>query len=179
MRERADAERAKDAAKMETLHDPEQARLVEAHLLDSDGRTSDRFETGQPMTLRVRGFAPHPLKNAVLRFSIYSSEGVRCFTAHNLHDGVQMPDLDGPFEIDVVFSELLLMPDSYSITVWLLEERGVGAHDWRESWVTFLVGHPTHDPAEGGLVFLPHEWRATTAVAPPPPAQADAVNQHA
>jgi lipopolysaccharide transport system ATP-binding protein len=162
MRERADAERAKDAAKAEVEHNVDQARLIEAHLLDAEGRVNDRFETGRHMTFRVRGYAPHPLKRAVLRFSIFSSEGVRCFTAHNLNDGVEMPDLHGAFEIDVVFSELLLMPDSYSITVWLLEERGVGAHDWRESWVTFLVGHPTHDSAEGGLVFLPHEWRAKT-----------------
>ena len=163
MRERADAERAQSAAKSEVLHDPNQARLVEAQLLDAEGRAHDRFETGQPMTLRVRGFAPHPLENALLRFSIFSSEGVRCFTAHNRQDGVELPDLHGAFEIEVVFGELLLMPDSYSITVWLLEERGVGAYDWREAWVTFLVGHPTHDCAEGGLVFLPHEWRATTS----------------
>ncbi len=182
MRERADAERAKEAAKAEDIHSADQARLVEALLLDGDGQSNDRFETGQPMTMRFRGFAPNPLKNAVLRFSIFSSEGVRCFTAHNLHDGVKLPDLHGPFEIDVVFSELLLMPDSYSVTVWLLEERGVGAHDWRESWVTFLVGHPTHDCAEGGLVFLPHEWRASNSgieAAPPEAASSPVFNQHA
>ncbi|MCB9384637.1 MAG: ABC transporter ATP-binding protein [Bryobacterales bacterium] len=162
MRERADAERAKSAAKHEQEHDPEQARLVEGILLDKDGNPKDRFETGEPMTLRVRGFAPNRLHNALLRFSIFSSEGVRCFSAHNQQDGVQLPDLEGAFEIDILFGEMQLMPDSYSVTVWLLEERGVGAHDWREAWVTFLVGHPTHDVAEGGLVFLPHEWRVNS-----------------
>jgi ABC-type polysaccharide/polyol phosphate transport system ATPase subunit len=162
MRERADAERVKTAAKAEAEHNPGQARLVEAQLLDGEGRRSDRFQTGQPMKMRIRGFAPQPLKNAVLRFSIFSSEGVRCFTAHNLQDGVTLPDLHGSWEIDIDFNELLLMPDSYSVTVWLLEERGVGAHDWREAWVTFLVGHPTHDVAEGGIVFLPHEWSAVS-----------------
>ena len=160
MRERADAERAKSAEKHEAEHGADSPRLVEAQLLDGAGRPNDRFETGQPMRMRIRGFSPHPLRNAVLRFSIFSSEGVRCFTAHNLHDGVKLPDLHGAFEIDVDFNELLLMPDSYSVTVWLLEERGVGAYDWREAWVTFLVGHPTHDVAEGGIVFLPHEWSA-------------------
>jgi lipopolysaccharide transport system ATP-binding protein len=162
MRERADAERAKNAAKSEIERSPEHTRLVEAQLLDAEGRVTDRFQTGEPMTMRIRGFAPHPLENAVLRFSIFSSEGVRCFSAQNLHDGVELPDLHGAFEIDVAFGELLLMPDSYSVTVWLLEERGVGAHDWRDSWITFLVGHPTHDCAEGGLVYLPHEWRVNT-----------------
>ena len=160
MRERADAERAKAAANNEIDHNADQARLVEAQLFDGEGRPGDHFETGQPMKMRIRGFAPQPLKNAVLRFSIFSSEGVRCFTAHNLHDGVKLPDLHGSWEVDIDFNELFLMPDSYSVTVWLLEERGVGAHDWREAWVTFLVGHPTHDVAEGGIVFLPHEWSA-------------------
>ena len=180
MRERADAERSKNAAKAEAEHNPDQARLVEAQLFDGEGRLSDRFETGQPMKMRIRGFAPQPLKNAVLRFSIFSSEGVRCFTAHNLHDGVKLPDLHGSWQVDIDFNELLLMPDSYSVTVWLLEERGVGAHDWREAWVTFLVGHPTHDVAEGGIVFLPHEWSAVNSgmdSVPAVAAQTQSLNQ--
>jgi ABC-type polysaccharide/polyol phosphate transport system ATPase subunit len=161
MREQADIERAKSESGPDALGMGDRARLVEAELLAGDGTACARFETGQSLTLKVRGYAPQTLRNAVLRFSIFSSDGVRCFTAHNRQEGVHFPDLTGSFEIRVLFPELMLMPDSYSVTVWLLEEHGIGAHDWKASWVSFQVYHPSHDCAEGGVAYLPHQWQVS------------------
>lgn len=160
MRERADADRAQSARRANEQPAEDQPRLVEAQLLDASGASADRFETGSSMRLRIRGFSPRPVRNAVLRVSIFSSEGVRCISAHTRQDGADLPELDGDFEVDLDFPEMTLLPDSYSITAWLLEERGVGAYDWRDSWITFLVGHPTHDATEGGIVYLPRNWSA-------------------
>lgn len=162
MRARADADRA-DASASSEQSSGDQPRFSEAQLLDESGNPADRFETGSSMRLRIRGFAPQPVSNAVLRVSIFSSEGVRCITADTRHDGVDLGQLEGEFEVDLDFPEMTLLPDSYSITAWLLEERGVGAYDWRESWTTFLVGHPTHDASEGGIVYLPRTWTARNA----------------
>jgi teichoic acid transport system ATP-binding protein len=165
MREQADIDRARSETGSDKLGADDRACLVEAELLAEDGTRCERFETGEFLTLKVRGHAPQALKNAVLRFSIFSSDGVRCFTAHNRQEGFNFPDLLGPFEIRVQFPELMLMPDSYSVTVWLLEEHGIGAHDWKPSWISFQVHHPRHDCAEGGVVYLPHEWQVSKGTA--------------
>ena len=159
MREQADIERQRTETKVDLVSGPRRARLVEIAVVNKDGKASSHFETGESLTLKVRGYAPQALKNAVVRFSIFSSDGIRCFTAHNRQEGIKFPDLLGSFEIRVVFPELLLMPDSYSVTIWLLEERGIGAHDYKEAWVSFQMHHPSHDCAEGGVVFLPHQWQ--------------------
>lgn len=172
MRQRADAEREREEARHGKLHNADHPQLTEAALLNGDGEASERFTTGEPMTLRIRGYAPHPVRDAVLRFSIFSSAGVRCVSAHSAQDGAHLPELDGEFEIEVEFPEMLLMPDSYSVTVWLMEASGIGAYDWHESWKTFLVGHPTHDCAEGGVVYMPRKWAYRAAAGEEPNAPA-------
>ena len=139
---------------------PRAARIVDVRVLGADGNPKEIFRPGETMILSIHGLAGRRIASPVVRFSIFSSEGVRCFSSHNRLARVDFPDVDGGFCVEVELSDLRLMPDAYSISVALLESTALGPYDWNE----FCAGFRIHDPSmqdsyEGGMVYLPHSWR--------------------
>ncbi len=154
----------------EFIAGPRAARIVEVRVLGADGNPKEIFEPGETLILSIRSLASQRIVSPVVRFSIFSSEGVRCFSSHNRLARVDFPDVDGSFCVQVVLSDLRLMPDAYSISVALLESTALGPYDWNEFCAGFRVHDPeSNDSYEGGIVYLPHAWsfQASPGISPP------------
>jgi lipopolysaccharide transport system ATP-binding protein len=138
---------------------PRAARIVDVQVLGPDGAPREIFDLGETLVLSIQGFASERIPSPVVRFSIFSSEGVRCFSSHNRMAHVDFPDVEGAFTVQVSLADLRLMPDSYSVSVALLESTALGPYDWKEFCVGFRMHHPSMEESfEGGMVYLPHSW---------------------
>lgn len=135
------------------------ARITDVRACRADGRPGDVFALGETLVLRIRCRAFELVESPVVRVSIFSSEGVRCFSSHNVMQRVRFPDVRGDFEVRIELPDLRLMPDSYSISVGLLESSALGPYDWKEFCAGFRVARPGRDNfTETGLIFLPQRW---------------------
>ena len=82
-------------------------------------------------------------------------------------DGVVLPEVCGDFEVRVEFPDLRLLPNSYSISLCLLESGAIGAYDRKESWKKFRVYDSSLEIGpESGLFLLPHRWSIYTPETP-------------
>jgi len=143
-----------------TLPSGAPARILEVQLQDRDGITRDRFDMGESLVLRVRVQAPERVKSPVVEFVIMSAAGTLCYKSHNHADGVPMPDVCGEVEVLIEFPELRLLPNTYVISVRLLESGAIGVYDRKESVRNFTISHRgACVAAESGLFYLPHRWR--------------------
>ena len=145
--------------KVESFEGATKARLVDVTVLDVTGSPREVFSVGETLVVSCSGFAEETIESPVVRVSIFTSEGVRCFSSHNRMAGVKFPDIRGAFEARIEIPDLRLMPDAYSVSVALLESSALGPYDWREFCAGFRVVHPTvENCVEAGVVHLPHRW---------------------
>ena len=159
MKNRPDEQRSLENA-VENSADQSIGRIISVETLDERGKKCAAVEVGGALTLRMRGIARRELHSPVVRFSIFSADGVRCFSAHNQSDGMVFPDVRGEFEIRLNLYDLHLAPGSYSVSAGLLETGAIGRYDWKEFCAGFKVHHrEQRQQVESGVVYVPHRWQ--------------------
>jgi lipopolysaccharide transport system ATP-binding protein len=134
---------------------PSDVRLVRLELLDADGRPSDRFATGDSMTVRVHYDAPRRVERPRLRVDLAWTVGeVRCCAFDSRLEHVALPPLDGPGHIDLRLDQMLMAPDAYLASAHLDDDQTATPIDAIQK-VPFRV---TDGVAVPSFFGLPHAW---------------------
>ena len=134
-------------------------QVVDVQTLDADGNPCEAFNTGETLVVRVRGRADERISEPVFEVAVFSQDGVLCCNAHSKADGARVPEVFGNFEVCTEFPDLRLLPNSYSVSVRILDSTAIAILERKEFWKRFQVADPgLSTGVENGLFYMPHRW---------------------
>jgi lipopolysaccharide transport system ATP-binding protein len=129
--------------------------------LDRRGRPADVFETGGPLTVRIRYTAHRPIEEPVFGLAIHHESGFHINGPNTRFGGLALGTLEGAGHLDYTIPELPLLAGGYLLTAAVYDRSLSHAFDHHERMYRFVV--QTNRVAERfGTVHIPGEWRWTS-----------------
>ena len=113
------------------------------------------FQSGEPMTVRMRVVAEQPVADFAFGVSIFSSEGVCCYGTNTHLEELEPTRLDGDGEVAFVVDRLDLVAGTYKLDVAVHKRDGF-SYDYHRLLYTFRVKSGTRDV---GIYRPRHAWR--------------------
>ena len=113
------------------------------------------FQSGEPMTVRMRIVAERPVADFAFGVSIFSSEGVCCYGTNTHLEELEPTRLDGDGEAAFVIDRLDLVAGTYKLDVAVHKRDGF-SYDYHRLLYTFRVKSGTRDV---GIYRPRHAWR--------------------
>ena len=113
------------------------------------------FQSGEPMTVRMRVVAERPVADFAFGISIFSSEGVCCYGTNTHLEELEPTRLDGDGEVAFVVDRLDLVAGTYKLDVAVHKRDGF-SYDYHRLLYTFRVKSGTRDV---GIYRPRHAWR--------------------
>ena len=169
------AEEASDASETEAADDDEPpanmfaakegrwgsgAVQIEQVTLEGDRGPAHVFHTGEPMTIRMRISAAHPVDDFAFGVSIFSTDGVCCYGTNTDIEEMKSESLEGEGEVVFAIERLDLVEGTYKIDVAAHKRDGF-SYDYHRLLYTFRVKSRTKD---AGIYRPSHVWRFTDNV---------------
>ncbi len=123
------------------------------------GLTPITFQSGHSqLAIRLRFKSDPGLPPPTLAVMIYAADGRILTSTGSWIDGVSLTrNAAGEGVATLTYDHLPLLKGKYSVSAYLMCERGLHVYDAVEHAATLTV---TQDHLEQGLVSLPHTWRA-------------------
>ena len=118
------------------------------------------FHTGEPMTIRMRINAAHPVDDFAFGVSIFSSEGVCCYGTNTVIEEMSSESLEGEGEVVFAIERLDLVEGTYKLDVAAHKRDGF-SYDYHRLLYTFRVKSSTKD---AGIYRPKHVWHFTDSV---------------
>ena len=113
------------------------------------------FQSGEPMTVRMRVVAERPVADFAFGVSIFSTEGVCCYGTNTHLEELEPTRLDGDGEVAFVIDRLDLVAGTYKLDVAVHKRDGF-SYDYHRLLYTFRVKSSTRDV---GIYRPRHAWR--------------------
>ena len=113
------------------------------------------FQSGEPLTVRMRVVAEQPVADFAFGVSIFSSEGVCCYGTNTHLEELEPTRLDGDGEVAFVIDRLDLVAGTYKLDVAVHKRDGF-SYDYHRLLYTFRVKSGTRDV---GIYRPRHAWR--------------------
>ena len=113
------------------------------------------FQSGEPMTVRMRVVAERPVADFAFGVSIFSSEGVCCYGTNTHLEELEPARLDGDGEVAFVIDRIDLVAGTYKLDVAVHKRDGF-SYDYHRLLHTFRVKSGTRDV---GIYRPRHAWR--------------------
>ncbi len=113
------------------------------------------FQSGEPMTVRMRVVAERPVSDFAFGVSIFSSEGVCCYGTNTHLEELEPTRLAGDGEVAFVVDRLDLVAGTYKLDVAVHKRDGF-SYDYHRLLYTFRVKSGTRDV---GIYRPRHAWR--------------------
>ena len=113
------------------------------------------FQSGEPMTVRMRVVAGQPVDDFAFGVSIFSTEGVCCYGTNTHLEELEPTRLDGDAEVAFVIDRLDLVAGTYKLDVAVHKRDGF-SYDYHRLLYTFRVKSSTRDV---GIYRPRHAWR--------------------
>ena len=130
--------------------------------LDRRGRPADVFETGGPLTVRIRYNAHRPIEEPVFGLAIHHESGFHINGPNTRFGGLTLGLLEGAGQIDYTIPELPLLAGGYLLTAAVYDRSLAHAFDHHERMYRFVV-QTGHVAERFGTVHIPGEWRWTSS----------------
>ena len=118
------------------------------------------FHTGEPMTIRMRFNAVHPIDDFAFGISIFSADGVCCYGTNTTIEEMESESLEGEGEVVFAIERLDLVEGTYKLDVAVHKRDGF-YYDYHRLLYTFRVKSRTKD---AGIYRPSHVWRFTDNV---------------
>lgn len=90
--------------------------LTDVALVDGN-RTVESIVSGDPLTVRVRGYASRPIANPDVAFSLSSVDGTLCFATSTSLERVTLGSLKGHFVLEVAFAAVAIHEGRFDVSV--------------------------------------------------------------
>jgi lipopolysaccharide transport system ATP-binding protein len=126
--------------------------------VDGEGESTTLFQTGQPLTIRIKYEAKRRLENPVFGLALYTENGTHINGPNTLFSGIEIPFIDGIGYVDYRVDELPFLTGRYSVTVALTGPDTTDIYDLQHQAYSFVV-QPTPGLSERyGLLYIPATW---------------------
>jgi ABC-type polysaccharide/polyol phosphate transport system ATPase subunit len=134
-----------------------EASIERVALLDAQDHATDTVTTGEPVTIRIHYSSPEPIEQPVLGLAVFSNEGVQVTGPNSRLDDAVPDKIEGDGYIDYRIDRLLLVPNTYFLSIALVDYSCTHTFDHRHRLLRFDVrpGVPRED---AGVVSLGGAW---------------------
>jgi ABC-type polysaccharide/polyol phosphate transport system ATPase subunit len=123
--------------------------------LEGDDGPAHVFHNGDPMTIRMRVRAAHPVEDFAFGISIFSTDGVCCYGTNTNIEEFVSTSLEGEGEVAFAIDRLDLVEGTYKVDVAAHKRDGF-SYDYHRLLYTFRVKSRTKDV---GIYRPRHVWR--------------------
>ncbi len=136
--------------------------IVDVTFLDGAGRESASFQSGEPMTIRMRYRSVNVIPEASCGVAVYRADNQAfVFGQNSKATGVEIP-LAASGVIDFTVSELPLLQGRYEVSVALHDDDATTIYDRFDRAHSFSVYHNPVWPGDAGTVHVPSVWKVST-----------------
>jgi lipopolysaccharide transport system ATP-binding protein len=142
-------------------------RIADVQLLQANGDPSPLFQTGGPMTVRVRYRATEPIAQPLVAIDVHSVDGVYLAGINTRMDSCALGTLEGSGFVDLVIPHLSLLPGCYTISAGIIDPQGLRPLDLHDRAYPFSV---VSERSDFGIVYLEHHWNHDRALTGAPAA---------
>jgi len=132
-----------------------EVEIAGVDLVGADGQPSHIFQSGEPMEIRLRVHASHPVSDFVFGVGIFNADGVCCYGTNTHIEGGAPGSLSGDGEAVFAIDRLDLVDGTYKLDVAVHRENGA-PYDYHRLLYTFRVKSRLK---EAGIFRPPHRWR--------------------
>jgi ABC-type polysaccharide/polyol phosphate transport system ATPase subunit len=129
--------------------------ILDVAFLDRDGQPSFVFHSGDPVSIRLKVRARHPVNDFVFGVALFNADGVCCYGTNTFLEEMNPVRCAG--EADVVFAidSLDLVEGTYKVDVAAHRRDGY-PYDYHRLLYTFRMNSRAHDV---GIYRPQHAWR--------------------
>jgi ABC-type polysaccharide/polyol phosphate transport system ATPase subunit len=132
-----------------------EVEIVDVAFLDRAGQASFVFHSGDPLSVRLKVHASHPVDDFVFGIGLFNADGVCCYGTNTYLEEMTSEQLAGDAEATFVIDSLDLVEGTYKLDVAVHKRDGF-PYDYHRLLYTFRVKSRTHDV---GIYRPRHSWR--------------------
>jgi ABC-2 type transport system ATP-binding protein len=134
-----------------------EATIERVELLDAYGRPTSTVAIGDPTTIRIHYSSPEPIEQPVFGLAVFSNEGVHITGPNTRLDDAVADKIEGEGYVDYQVERLLLVPNTYFLSIALVDYSCTHTFDHRHRLFRFDVRPGV--PGDGlGVVSLGGTW---------------------
>jgi ABC-type polysaccharide/polyol phosphate transport system ATPase subunit len=131
-----------------------EVEITDVSLLDREGQPSFVFHSGDPIGVRVKLRAAHPVDDFVFGFGLFNADGVCCYGTNTYLEELSPQRLTGEAEATFAVESLDLVEGTYKLDVAVHKIDGF-PYDYHRLLYTFRVKSRIHDV---GIYRPRHRW---------------------
>ena len=112
--------------------------ITHVALIDKFNSESTRFNSNDPMTIRIYYHCKRRIQDVVFGISLYSESDIHCFGTNTATSGFDIPSIEGDGHLDIIIAELPIIAGKYMLTVAVHSKDHV-PYDWHDKKYAFTV----------------------------------------
>jgi lipopolysaccharide transport system ATP-binding protein len=138
----------------------QEVQIEAVEIFGRDGTSTNEVASGEPVSVRIRYFAPKPVPSPIFSVSLSRHDGLVCFDTNTAAQGIQMPPISNRGEIVLHLQRLDLAGGKYFVDVGIFEHQWAFGYDYH--WHVYPL---TIQSARVDVGFLqpPHVWELARA----------------
>jgi ABC-2 type transport system ATP-binding protein len=131
--------------------------------VDAGGATSDRAQTGDQVTIRIRFTANERVERPVFGIAIHRLDGVHVTGPNSREAGVVPDAVEGPGVVELQIPRLLLLPGTYYVSASAVDYSILRTFDYRQRSLRFEILPGTPHETFGGVASVDGRWQVRSA----------------
>jgi ABC-type polysaccharide/polyol phosphate transport system ATPase subunit/antitoxin component YwqK of YwqJK toxin-antitoxin module len=140
-----------------TISGTKEAEITKVMILNSQGKETHIFKTGERMLVRINFFVRREIENPHFGVAIFREDGTYVYGPNTRFDGLHIERLKkGEGEFSIEYKNLNLLSGKYHISVAIWPEDESFAYDYHEAYYKFEV---VSEKKDHGMFYLEHNWR--------------------
>ncbi len=137
-----------------------EVEITDVSFLDRGGQPSFVFHSGDPISVRVKLRAAHPVDDFVFGVGLFNADGVCCYGTNTYLEELTPQRLSGEAEATFVIESLDLVEGTYKVDIAVHKIDGF-PYDYHRLLYTFRVKSRIHDV---GIYRPRHQWAFSPTV---------------
>jgi len=137
-----------------------EVEILDVSFLDRGGQPSFVFHSGDPISVRVKLRAAHPVDDFVFGVGLFNADGVCCYGTNTYLEELNPQRLSGEAEATFVIESLDLVEGTYKVDIAVHKIDGF-PYDYHRLLYTFRVKSRIHDV---GIYRPRHQWAFSPTV---------------
>jgi hypothetical protein len=140
-----------------------QADITDVKILNADGEAPQYFEIGDKLIVSLSYRTRERIEAPAFGIAFYRRDGVHVNGPNSVHEGFNIPFIDGTGVVDYIVDSLPMIPGHYEATVAIYNTDSTVAIDHHHRMYNFEI-RPRHAIHEEGVVHIPARWQHTPAL---------------
>ena len=132
-----------------------EVEIVDVAFLDRAGEAAFVYHTGDPLSIRLKVRAGHPIVDFVFGIGLFNADGVCCYGTNTYLEEMTSEQLIGDADVTFAIDSLDLVEGTYKLDVAVHKRDGF-PYDYHRLLYTFRVKSRTRDV---GIYRPRHSWR--------------------